>query len=682
MNKLQLSKYFLNLETAEFTLNQTIELQELIAYHSHLYYNKENPIISDYEYDILFKKLEFLESKFQINYTQTSLVWAEITSSTFAKVKHSRPMISLDNTYDNTDLLDFNERVLKNLEFDNISDIEYILEFKFDWLWVELIYDDWILVQAITRWNWIEWEDVTQNIMTIKNIPKKIDYKEHLEIRGEVVMPISSFEALNKEALENNWKVFANPRNAASWSLRLLDSSITAKRNLKFFAYDANFDEFDTKDRYYFDRIKSLEKFWFEISSYFKKCVNIEKVISEINNFWDVKSTIDFEIDGLVLKVNDISLWEKIGFTAHHPRYAIAYKFPAEIMSTKIISVDHQIGRTWTLTPVANLEPINIWGVIVKRCTLHNYDEIKKLDIKIWDTVFIKRAWEVIPKIVWVIENARNGKESQILIPENCPSCDAQIAKDEDKIRYYCPNHSNCREQVKQKIIYWVSKQALNIDWLWVEQVELFMEKWFISNLWDIYSLHTYKEQILSLPGYKDKSVNNLFSAIENSKKQSLVNFLVALNIPWVGKNTAKELAKIITSRDDLYFFTATQETLTSLNDIWELLAKNILNFFNNYENKLLIQKLLENIDITFENEVKSWVFTWVNMCITWSFEKYSRDELIEILEKNGWKFVSSVSKNTGYLLAWEKAWSKLEKAQSLWVKILSVWEFFEIIWE
>lgn len=679
MNELELSKHYLTLDINDFVIFDTEKLANLLEYHSDLYYNKEKPIISDYEYDQLFKKLQILEEKFGIKEGQTHKVWSDITTSTFTKVAHSRPMISLDNTYNEEDLRDFDLRIKRVLWLDFSNNIPYVIEFKFDWLWVELIYKNWELVQAITRWNWIEWEDVTQNVKTIKNIPKTISYKEHLEVRWEVVMPISSFEELNANALKSGWKVFSNPRNAASGSLRLLDASITAGRNLKFFAYDlANFEEFRIKEEKttYFDVIKDLENFWFEISSYFIKCENIKKVISSIDNFWDVKQNLDFDIDGLVIKVDNVLLWQDIGFTAHHPRYAIAYKFPAEILTTKILSVEHQVWRTWTITPVANLEPIFIWWVIVKRATLHNYDEIKNLWVMIWDNIFIKRAWEVIPKIVWVIKETRNGNEIEVQTPEVCPSCGTWLLRDNEKVRFYCPNNLNCPEQIKQKLIHSVWKQAFNIDWLWSEQVELFLEKGFISDLWDIFTLENKKDLILSLPGYKEKSVNNLLNAIKNARLQKIMNFLVALNIPGIWPQSAKELSRIITSNDDLLEFSFSIETLSNLQDIWEETAKNIYNFFNYIWNKILIKKLLEHIKIEYREEIISGKYMWKKMCITWSFEGFSRDELVEKLEKMWWSFVSSVSKNTDFLLAWEKAGSKLDKASSLWVQVITLEEF------
>ena len=681
-------------EIKEFSFEEVLELQKVLEYHSDLYYNKENPIISDKEYDDLLKKLEKLENKFSNIFDEKKIekkankVWAELIESTFKKVKHSRPMISLWNTYNEEDLRDFDERVKKNITNNNPSqpsfntkgrsnnEIEYTLEFKFDWLWVELIYKNWKLVQAITRGNWIEWEDVTQNVMQIKNIPKTIDYKQDLEVRGEVVMPISSFERLNREAQKKWEKVFSNPRNAASWSLRMKDNRVTKKRDLAFFAYDVNTTFWEKE---YYNQIKNLENLWFDITSYFEKCENIWVVIDKIHNFGDTKKSLDFEIDWLVLKVNNLDLWQKIWFTQHHPKYAIAYKFPAEILTTDIISVEHQVWRTWTITPVANLEPINIGWAIIKRATLHNYEECEKLQVWVGDTVFIKRAWEVIPKIIWV---ANKNSNKIIFSPINCPSCCTKILKDKEKVKYYCPNHNKCFEQVKNKLIYAVGKEWLNIDWFGKAQVELFLKKWFISDLYSIFKLKEKKEEILKLEWFREKSVNNLLESIEKRKNISITTLLVALSIPGVGKKTAQELSKLFTSSEDLLDFNYNIEEIEKLDDIWPEIAKNVLDFFTNSENKKLLQNLINILNIEFYKEKiienTNNIFFWKKVCITWSFWDIKRPDLIKQLEEVWWKFVSSVSKNTDFLIAWEKAGSKLKKAEELGIRILDLEEFFE----
>lgn len=700
------TRFFLSTKIDDIKIEQIDEIEEILKAHSDLYYNKEEPLISDREYDELFKKLQALEEKFGIDIETTKQVWAEIGQSSFSKVAHSRPMISLDNTYNAEDLRDFDERVEKNIE-SITKNVEYTMEFKFDWLGLELIYENWELIQAITRWNWIEWEDVTVNAFQVANIPKKIPYKARLEVRWEVVMPISVFEELNKKALKEWTKVFSNPRNAASGSLRLLDASITKERKLKYYAYDlANFDEFASleKKANYFDVIKDLESFWFEISSYFKRFSHIDELIKDIvKEDWTLKSkteflktppallppqwgglegepSIDFDIDWLVIKVNDISLWNEIGFTAHHPRYAIAYKFPADIITTQILSIEHSVARTGTITPVANLEAVNVGWVIVRRATLHNYEELREKDIMIGDRVFIKRAGEVIPEVISVIKDLRDWKEIFIEIPDICPICWTSVAKDSDKVRYYCPNHAWCPAQISGKLAYQVGKQWLDIDGLGERQVELFIDLWFVGDLVDIFKLKNHREEILALDGYKEKSVNNLLERVENSRNMNISTFLVSLAISQVGKKWAKVISKLFNSLDDVLVFPFNELDFEDLADIGPETAKNIVNYFR--ENKDFIERYVAEININFWNTSSSseWKLSWKKLCITGSFEGLSRDDIVKIIEENGWEFVSSVGKSTDFLIAWEKAGSKAAKATELGVKVLSLEEFYEII--
>jgi len=675
----KLSQNFIAKETKNFTKKEFSELWKLVSYHATLYYESENPVISDVEYDTLFKKLEELELRFATNVQISHKVWSSLKQSSFWKVDHSRSMISLDNTYNEEDLRDFDTRVKKISKSDDLS---YMIEFKFDGLGIELIYEDGILTQAITRWNGVTWEDVTENVKQISNIPKKIERTWTFEVRWEVVMPLSSFERLNTEAKESGWKIFSNPRNAASGSLRVLDIEITKKRDLKYFAYDVS----DTKSltvelsekswgsAEYADMIGYLESLGFDISSYFIKGKDISEVIENIHNIGEIKKQIDFEIDGLVLKVNDMNLWNTIWFTEHHPRYAIAYKFPAEIVTTKLISVDHSVGRTGTITPVANLDPVTIGWAIIRRATLHNYEEIEKLWVKVWDIVFLKRAWEVIPKIISVATSVWN---EWILPPKNCPSCDFEVKKDQEKVRYYCPNSYGCPAQMREKIAFAVGKQWFNIDWFWEKQAELFYTLWFINTFWDIFKLKKYKDNILSLDWFQEKSVNKLLDGIEKVRNTNIISVLKALWIPGVGKKTAKTLATLIHSeRDILSNEFLNLEILESLPDIGPEVAESVILFFTNH--RWIVEQLLEEVNVQFSQKVKftDGTFTGKKVCITGSFDWYSRDELVEILEKQGWSFVGSISKNTDYLLAWDKAGSKLKKANELWVEVLSLEAF------
>ena len=681
---LELSKAFLKKDISDFKKTEVRKFQELMKYHSDLYYNKQDPIISDFEYDELFKKLSLLESRFNIISRQSKEVGADIKESTFLKVAHSRPMISLDNTYNEEELQDFDGRVKKLSDLG--SDIQYTLEFKFDGLWVELIYKKWELIQAITRWNGIEGEDVTENIRQIENIPKQIPYKEHLEVRGEVVMPISVFEHLNKEAKKTWWKIFSNPRNAASWSVRLLDNSVTKERKLKFFAYDlANFDDFRNKQQreQYFDVIKDLEKLGFEISSFFTLSSDIHWIIEKIDNFSTLVWKLDFEIDWLVVKVNNIDLWSEIGSTEHHPRYAIAYKFPAEIVTTQILSVEHSVWRTGTITPVANLEPVNISWAMIARATLHNYEEVESLDVRLWDTVFIKRAWDVIPKIISVVKEGRVKWAQEILPPELCPSCSTSVIKDDEKVRFYCPNTRSCPAQISEQLAFAVGKQGFNIDGFWERQVEIFLNEWIIEDLVGVFKIDERAEDILELEWFKEKSVNNLIEAVESAKNVKINELLTSLWISWVGKKTAKTLSKLFIWESDILDFKYSLEDLEALDDVGPEIAYNVIEYFNDDTNKDLLWRLIKVLKVEFAQaqvipEWERWEFFGKKVCITGSFENYKRDDLVKILEENGWEFMSSVTKKTDFLLAWEKAGSKLAKANDLWVRVLNVDEFLE----
>lgn len=646
-------------------------LEELIVYHGDLYYKKESPIISDSEYDILFTKLQELKESSWKDISLQDKTGDIFSQSSFEKVAHSRPMISLDNTYNEQELSDFDTRIKRILHSDDT--LPYTLEYKFDGLGIELVYIDGVLTQAITRWNGQVWEDVTENIKQIKNIPQNISHRWRFEIRGEVVMPLSSFERLNEQAKQAGEKIFSNPRNAASWSLRVLDTSITKKRDLKFFAYDVS--DFEVFEGRYSDMIHYLASLGFEISSYFPQCDGIEAVISSIENIENLRQEIDFEVDGLVVKVDDISLWKEIWFTEHHPRYAIAYKFPAEIVTTEILSVEHSLWRTGTLTPVANLAPVNIGGAIIRRATLHNYDEVEKLEVYIGDMVFLKRAGEVIPKIISV--SVHSGKE-QILPPEYCPSCGTSIKKDQDKVRYYCPNNDTCPAQMREKLSYAVWKQGFDIDWFGQKQAELFYSLWYITTLGDIFRLKQYREDILELEWFQEKSVNTLLESIEKVREMDIVTFLRALGIPGVGKKGAKILSQLFDNKDSLnYESLPDQETLENLNDIWPEGAKSVRDFFEKHT--LIIRDLLEELELSFPKaKSNTWKYAWKRMCITGSFDGYTRDQLIELLEQEWGNFVSSVSSKTDYLLAGEKAGGKLKKAQDLGVEILNLEEFLK----
>lgn len=680
------TEHYLALKDELYTLNDVQYLQDIIKQHIVLYHEKEAPVISDFEYDMLLEKLRRLENMFQIQEKTSSMVGTELKQSSFAKVPHTKPMISLDNTYNEEDLRDFDERVKKwlweeiilNPSLKKREEIQYTVEYKFDGLGIELVYEDGKLTQWITRWNGLVGEDITENVKMIANIPHNISYKERLEVRGEVIMPKSVFSEVNKKR-QLAWEpLFANPRNSASGSLRQLDASITRERKLQFFAYDI--PNFEWENATYPGIIEEASRFGFAVSSYMKQCSGIDEVIASIENFSNEKNIIDFDIDGLVIKVNDLEFWKILWRTEHHPRYAIAYKFPAEIVRTKVLSIEHSVGRTGTITPVANLEAVEVWGVIVRRATLHNYEEAETKDVRIGDYVFMKRAWEVIPDIVASIPEVRSWNEEKISPPYLCPICSAKVLKDEGKVRYYCSNKFSCPAQIAGLLKYSVGKQGFNIDGLGEKQVELFLDLWYIQDLVDVFLLKNHREDILQLEWYKEKSVNNLLESIEKARIQPIANFIAALGIPNVGKKMGKILSPLFHSHEDIVNFPYCEEDLLQLSDVWPETAQSIIEYFS--QNREFLAWILEQIKIEFlqNTSTKEGILLWKKICITGSFEKYSRDELAKMIEENGGEFVSSISKNTDYLLAWESAGSKLEKARSLGVAILSIDDFLSLL--
>lgn len=664
-------------------------LQEILREHNRLYYNEESPVVSDEEYDRLFKILKKLEEKYGVNYEQSSTSKIDVlVSNQFQKAVHIYPMISLDNTYDSEDILDFEKRILNILKKE--IELPYVIELKFDWLGVSLTYQDWKLIKALTRGNWIEWEDITINAMQIKSIPAEIPFKttEEIEIRWEVVMPILAFENLNKQRLEAGEKLFANPRNAASWSLRQLDYNVTKSRNLEFFAYSFPYLEKVNKVKTYSEYTDFIKSLGFQVSPYFFEAKNISEIVDEIKKLWENKPKFAFEIDGLVIKLNDLSLWQTLGTTEHHPRYAIAYKFPATNVRTTVLDIEHSVGRTGIITPIAHLKPVNVSGVIVSKATLHNYDELHKKDVRIWDEVFIVRAGEVIPEVISVILEARNWKEKMLEIPTHCPSCNSVLKKDAWKVAWYCPNKKLCPAQTLGSLILFASKIWANIDGMWDKIIELFIEKWYITDFASIYNLEKFKDEILALEGFESKKTQNLFDAITNSRNMNLANFFVALWIPQVGKKTGKILANYVISKiknsnlEDI-LFSLNPEDLQEIKDIWPVWAHSIAYYFE--EHRDLVTNLLKEINIILPAKVTSNItsnsqISNKSFCVTGSFSDISRDEIHKIIEENWWETRTSVSKNLDFLIAGENAWSKLQKATDFWVKILNLEEFKNMI--
>lgn len=687
-------------------------LREIIREHNRLYYEEDSPIISDVEYDVLFHALARLEAdNDMIDVDSPTARLAILVNEQFQKVKHLYPMISLDNTYNVEEVREWNERMLRILDakfkmqdakwMDQESWIlNYYVQPKYDGLGLALVYQYGKLHRAITRGSWVEWEDVTLWAWEIQNIPKEIKELaniERMEIRWEVMMSRTTFEKVNQERLKTGEKLFANPRNAASGSLRQLDPIITRLRNLEFFAYSIPQIErgdsgSDSKIHKYNSLMNLLHSWGFEQADFPFSVIewmgNLSRIIEkETEKFLKTGlEYFDFDIDGMVLKLNDMSLWPLLGATEHHPRYAIAYKFPAKQVRTRVISIEHSVGRTGTVTPVANLEPVEVTGVIVKRATLHNYDELSKKWVREWDYVYIIRAGEVIPEIVSVISEVRSGEEKEVFPPEICPICEIPLEQEAGKVAIFCPNR-HCPAQIQWRLEVFCGKQGFNIDGLGTKQIELFLEKWWFTDFASVFHLNKYQDELLLLEGYKEKSVENLLTAIKKARNTELARVLVSLGIPNIGKKTGKVIAeegkKVARTHwiNILHaLFSLNEEQLLEIKDIWPETAHSFVEYME--DNRLIVENLFAEISIRDIMSVSytSNVLWGKSFCVTGSFEGISRDEIHELIEKNGWEVRSSVSSKLNYLIVGSDAGSKLEKAKESGVSIITIEDFRRMI--
>ncbi|TDT69714.1 DNA ligase (NAD+) [Hypnocyclicus thermotrophus] len=657
--------------------DKILKLRKEIKRYNYYYYIKNEPLISDTEFDKLLKELEVLEKKYpelKDENSPTNKVGSSIENNKFKKVEHKKPMLSLSNTYNTQDILDFHNRIVKFIESNNI---EYTIEMKLDGLSITLIYENGELIQALTRGDGIIGEDVTENILQIKSIPKYLKENISVEVRGEVVLPISEFKKLNEIRINNGEEPFANPRNAASGTLRQLDKEIVKSRNLDaYFYFLVDSDKYNINS--HFESLKVIEKLGLKTTKIYKK-FKINEVEKYIKKFDEIRKNLDYETDGLVIKVDNINLYNILGNTTKSPRWAIAYKFPAKQATTKINNVTLQVGRTGVITPVAELEEIELSGSLIKRASLHNFEEIKRKDIKIGDTVFIEKAAEIIPQVVKVIKELRTGNEKNIEIPKTCPACGSKLIKENGLVALKCTNN-NCSAKLQRKIEYFVSRDAMNIDGLGGKIIEKFIEIGKLKNIDDIYTLHNYKTELISLEKMGEKSVENLLTSIENSKNQKYEKVIYALGIPFVGKFTANILAKHSKNIDSL--IRMSKEELLEIENIGEKIADSIVHFFKNPENIKLIDRLKKygiNFTISSKNNSNN-IFEGKTFLATGSLKKYKRSEIRDIIENNGGKYLSTVSKNLNYLIAGEKAGSKLKKAKEMNITILSEKEFENLL--
>ena len=660
----------------EHIKEEIFKLVALLNKYSYDYYVEDNPQISDTEYDTLYKQLEKLEQEypeFILDNSPTQRV-GDVVLSEFEKVTHKIPMLSLSNTFSTEDLRDFDNRIKKI-----VADrkIEYICELKIDGLAISINYEDGKLISAATRGDGTVGEEVTDNIKTIFSIPKTLKTKKSFEVRGEVYLPKKSFELLNKEREENNEVLFANPRNAAAGSLRQLDSKITAKRRLSAFIYSVVGDENINSQKMALTVAADLG---LPVNPNFKLCKTIDEVVDYIMYWEEHKQDLPYEIDGIVIKVNSYSLQEEIGSTQKSPRWATAYKFPEEELATKLLDIELSVGRTGIITPVAVLNPINISGSTVSKASLHNKDIIDELDIHIGDMVVVKKAGEIIPKVVRVVEELRLANSEKYVMPNICPSCKSKTFTKEGDPFTRCLN-LDCPEQNIRKIIHFASREALNIEGLGDKVVATLYEKGIIKHTIDLFSLD--RNKLVELERMGDKSVDNLLNAIENSKQSSLDKVIFALGILNVGKKAGNILAEYYKNLTN--FSKATVDELLELPDIGLITAESIVDYLSNDNNLRFINELIEigmNPQYEIQNKNTDNIFSGKTIVLTGKLVELTRNEAKEYLERFGAKVTGSVTSKTDYVIAGEKAGSKLAKAEQLGIQVLSEDEFIDIMKE
>ena len=652
------------------------ELISLINYHNEKYYNQDSPEIEDFEYDNLMKELIKLEEEnpeLKRNDSTSNRVGGKPLDK-FEQVVHKIPMLSLSNAYSWEDLKDFDSRVREAVG----ADVEYVVEFKIDGLSVGLNYNNGIFESGATRGNGIVGENITKNLMTIKNIPLNIDEKGELTVRGEVYISKKDFEEINKIQEEQDQPLYANPRNLAAGSLRQLDSKLTAKRPLDIFIFnleDINSKQFKTHS----ESLEYLKQLGFHVSPEFKVFKTMDEIIEYIKYWTEHREDLGFGIDGMVIKVNNLAQREQMGYTAKSPRWAIAYKFPAERKETKLLDIVVEVGRTGTITPTAVLEPIRLAGTTVSRATLHNEDYINEKDIKINDTVLVQKAGDIIPQVVEVIKEKRTGEEIEFKMPEECPVCGEPTVRLEGEAAVKCINIS-CPAQIRRGIIHFASREAMDIDGLGESIITLLLKQDLIKDISDLYYLK--KEQISVLERMGDKSATNLINAINKSKENDLWRFINGLGIKLIGTKAAKILASEFKDLDKL--MNATEQELINLEEFGQTMADSVVEFFKEEKNISVIEKLKEagvNTKLIESDDADiPKIFEKMKIVLTGTLPTLKRNDAKEMIEKRGGKATSSVSKSTSFVLAGEEAGSKLTKANDLGIKVIDEEKFLQLI--
>lgn len=660
------------------TIQEQIKiLRDQLRTHNYNYYILDNPTISDYEFDMKLKALQELEAKHPEFYDSNSpslRVGGEITKN-FETVVHEHRMYSLDNSYSKEDLLDWEKRIEKIIE----GTVEFVCELKYDGASISLTYEEGNLVRAVTRGDGTQGDDVTANIKTIKTVPLKLqgDYPNKFDIRGEIVLPFDGFNKMNQERIAAGEEPYRNPRNTASGSLKLQDSAEVAKRPLECLLYSLKGKNLGIKTQ--FDGLDKARRMGFKVPDAAKLATSVDEVL-EFVNYWDIhRHDLPYETDGVVIKVNGLQQQEELGYTAKAPRWAMAYKFKAEQVSTRLNEISYQVGRTGAITPVANLEPVELAGTTVKRASLHNADQIEKLDIREGDMVYVEKGGEIIPKIIGVDLNQRPLTAEITNYITNCPECQTELVRQEGDAKHYCPNYNGCNPQIIGRIQHFISRKAMDIEGLGGETVALLVNEGLISNYSELYSLT--KDQVLPLERMAEKSAENLIKGIEASKLIPFERVLFAIGIRYVGETVAKKLAKHYKSIDAL--ISATFEDLTSVDEIGDRIAESVIEFFQSEQNMMVVNTLKDvGVQMKLSDDVlanQTEKLKGLVIVVSGVFETVSRTELKKLIEDNGGKVSSSISSKTTFIVAGANMGpSKRTKAEALEIPIISESEFFD----
>lgn len=653
------------------------QLRALLNEQNYRYYVLNDPLISDFEYDKLMRELQDLEQanpQYADPNSPTQRVGSD-RANQFASVTHRFPMQSLSNTYSREEVTDFDTRIRKE-----VGEVEYVCELKFDGTSISLLYEHGQLVRAATRGDGTVGDDVTENVRTIRSIPLQLrggGYPDLFEIRGEILMPYKSFERLNREREDIGETPFANPRNAAAGSLKQQSSAVTASRDLDAYLYMLAGDEMPYATHY--ESLLAARQWGFKVSDQMKLCRNLDEVMDFIR-YWDkARESLPFATDGVVIKVNSYAMQKQLGSTAKAPRWAVAYKFKAEQALTRLLSVDFQVGRTGAITPVANLEPVQLAGTVVKRASLHNAEQIALLDIRLGDMVYVEKGGEIIPKITEVKLSERPAESQPFEFITRCPECGTELVKYEGEARHYCPNSSSCPPQIVGRIVHFISRKAMNIEGLGDETVQLLYDNGLVHDISDLYTLK--RADLVRLPRLGEKSADNILRNIEASKQVPFARVLFAIGIRFIGETTAKILARQFKNIDALIH--ADPEQLIEAEEVGEKIARSIIEYFADAENMRIVERL-RSYGLQFQNQVQEGAtdrLAGLNFVISGTFVHHSRDQLKELIERHGGRNLSGVSSNVNYLLAGQNIGpAKLAKVSKLGVKMINEEEFMQML--